>query len=106
MKALDGLTLVKVHLLTGRTHQIRCHAEYLGYPVLGDKLYGQKDEFFIQAMKGEIEPTFGKYGVINRQLLHASSLSFQHPKNKRMMKFNSSYQVAFAEYKILDDLII
>ena len=36
-------TLVKVNIETGRTHQIRVHMRYLGYPILGDSVYGRKD---------------------------------------------------------------
>ncbi|WP_053228138.1 pseudouridine synthase [Spirochaeta cellobiosiphila] len=40
----DGKTTVIIELLTGRTHQIRAHAQYIGYPVVGDYKYGTKDE--------------------------------------------------------------
>lgn len=64
--AFDGkLSLVQIILETGRTHQIRVHLKHRGTPVLGDPIYGN-----IQANV--------KYGV-NRQLLHAHKLSFQHP---------------------------
>ena len=56
-----GVSLVKIRLLTGRTHQIRVHFSFLRAPVLGDTLYGAKSE--------EIE----------RQALHAYSLSFTSP---------------------------
>ncbi len=105
VKVMDGLTLARIKLFTGRTHQIRCHAEYLGYPVLGDKLYGQQDAFFIAVMNGEKEASFGKFGVLNRHLLHASKLSFSHPKHKRRMNFYSSYETCFSEYKIVENLI-
>lgn len=61
-------TLMEVALLTGRTHQIRVHAQYAGYPVAGDEKYG--DEDFNAQMK--------KLGL-NRMFLHAQSVSFQWP---------------------------
>lgn len=103
-KVANGLTLAKIKLFTGRTHQIRCHSEYAGFPVLGDKLYGQSDETFIQIMKGEREPVFAPYGKVDRQLLHASYLSFQHPKTGKEMVFRSNFQDEFLAYPFLKEL--
>jgi 23S rRNA pseudouridine955/2504/2580 synthase len=61
-------TLLEVALLTGRTHQIRVHAQYAGHPVAGDEKYG--DEEFNAELKG-----LG----LNRMFLHAHSVSFQWP---------------------------
>ncbi|MBU3917671.1 RluA family pseudouridine synthase, partial [bacterium] len=90
-KAYHGLTLAKIKTYSGRTHQIRCHAEYIGYPILGDKLYGQTDDVFLDILKGLCEPVFPPFGKIDRQLLHASSLSFLHPETKQKMTFMSDY---------------
>ena len=61
-------TLVKVNIETGRTHQIRVHMRYLGYPILGDSVYGRKDNE-------------------KRQMLHAYKLEFLHPVTGRQMEF-------------------
>ncbi|MFH1414758.1 MAG: RluA family pseudouridine synthase [Elusimicrobiota bacterium] len=58
---LNNATLVEIYLLTGRTHQIRVHFSYYGYPVVGDKKYGQ----------GTIPAP--------RQMLHACQISFRDP---------------------------
>ena len=55
-------SILKLQILTGRTHQIRVHLSSLGHPILGDTLYG-----------GECE-------LIGRQALHSYSISFKHPK--------------------------
>ena len=57
----NGHSLVSLILETGRTHQIRIHMKYLGYPLIGDYLYNPDMEF------------------IRRQALHAWKLSFRHP---------------------------
>ena len=58
----SGYTLMELILETGRTHQIRVHLSHLGYPIVGDTLYGTADD-----------------DLIKRQALHAESLSFLHP---------------------------
>ena len=66
-------TLVHFTLQTGRTHQIRVHAKYLGHPVVGDKLYGYKKQRF--ALEG--------------QLLHAFRLTLTHPRTGERMTFEA-----------------
>lgn len=66
-----GYALVKVHLLTGRTHQIRVHMAHLGCPLVGDMLYGAKDTH------------------LNRQFLHAAELRFDHPRTGKRLLFES-----------------
>ena len=63
----ENASLVKCNLLTGRTHQIRVHFEYLGHPLLGDDLYG-----------GECEH-------ISRQALHCRDIYFTHPITQENM---------------------
>lgn len=62
--SFNGVDLVKLTLKTGRTHQIRVHMSYIGYPLYGDDLYCEEDD--------------KKY--INRQALHAYKLKFPHPR--------------------------
>ncbi|MFS0920102.1 RluA family pseudouridine synthase [Brevibacillus sp. 179-C 1.1 NHS] len=57
----EGMTLARVWLETGRTHQIRVHFAHIGHPLSGDTMYG------------------GARGLLRRQALHASKLSFLHP---------------------------
>lgn len=65
-----GVSLVEVHLLTGRKHQIRVHFAEQGHPLLGDRKYGNDDG-------------------AKRLALHARSLSFIHPFNGRPMSFDT-----------------
>ena len=64
---------VRFTLHTGRTHQIRVHAKYLGCPVTGDRLYGAK------------KPEFG----LNGQLLHSYTLSLRHPVSGEQLTFTA-----------------
>lgn len=74
---LPGASLVRAVPLTGRTHQIRAHAALLGHPVWGDKLYGRSDAAFLAWVQA------GERNSAQRQLLHASELTFTHPVTGR-----------------------
>ena len=66
-------TLVRCHLLTGRTHQIRVHMEYIGHPLVGDPKYSPMKTCF----------------AINGQALHSEKLVFTHPRTKERMEFTA-----------------
>ena len=66
-------TLVRFSLKTGRTHQIRVHAKHIGHPVVGDPLYGYKNQKF----------------HLNGQLLHAFRLTITHPTTGEVMTFEA-----------------
>lgn len=106
IRSEQDLTLAEVRTFTGRTHQIRCHAEHIGHPILADKLYGQSDDFFIQLLNGEVEPVFQPFGRIPRQLLHASSLSFRHPETDEWLTFKSDYRPEFNRYQLPAGLLV
>lgn len=72
LKRFEGFTLIELQLETGRTHQIRVHMQYIGYPVAGDPLYGPK-----KTLKG------------NGQFLHAKLLGFEHPTTGDSMVFEA-----------------
>ena len=67
-----GGSLAEVYPLTGRTHQIRVHFKHLGYPIIGDSLYGLKKTWG----RGELERIFMDYPGF---ALHAKTLRFTHP---------------------------
>ena len=80
-------TLVKVNIETGRTHQIRVHMRHLGYPILGDSVYGRKDNE-------------------KRQMLHAYKLEFLHPVTGRQMEFTGEIPEDFQKALKKSDLKI
>ncbi|CAG7613768.1 Ribosomal large subunit pseudouridine synthase D [Paenibacillus solanacearum] len=79
-------TMVRLWLETGRTHQIRVHMKHLGYPLIGDKLYG-----LYRTVAGEtvsdanLEADYG----LSRHALHASVLGLTHPVSKAWMEFTA-----------------
>jgi len=74
------LTLMEVELQTGRTHQIRVQAAHMGHPVLGDPLYGSRSR-----EKSLTRPVREAASRINRQMLHAWRLAFEHPMSGRSL---------------------
>ena len=82
----NGYSLVSLLLETGRTHQIRIHMKYLGFPLAGDTLYGQEEKVISSAGQA---PGSGKTNTISRQALHAHRLTFRHPITGREMSFSS-----------------
>ena len=85
VKSLRGYSLVEVLLKTGRTHQIRVHLSYLGFPIVGDNTYGGRRKY----VKGTSENLRSKINQFKRQALHASSLTFIHPSTKEVLTFDS-----------------
>lgn len=64
-------SLLEINLKTGRSHQIRVHMSYLGWPLVGDKVYG------------------GKVDEIKRPFLHAVFIKFKHPLSGKVLSFKS-----------------
>jgi 23S rRNA pseudouridine1911/1915/1917 synthase len=73
-------SLLQCRLHSGRTHQIRVHLQHLGYPILGDTVYGGR-----------------RAGQFSRQMLHAWKIGFDHPRGKRRMDFKAPLPEDFAK---------
>ena len=73
-----GVALLDVHILTGRTHQIRVHMRHIGHPVCGDPIYGSQ-----------------KGAKVPRLMLHAYSLTFTHPASGERMTFTADLPAEF-----------
>jgi 23S rRNA pseudouridine1911/1915/1917 synthase len=73
LERLDDYTFLEATLETGRTHQIRVHAAFIGHPIVGDPLYGRRHRNL----------------DLKRQFLHAAKLGFVHPVTEKELEFNS-----------------
>ena len=73
----SNLSVVRVLPITGRKHQIRAHAKWLGYPVYGDKLYGPDDRCYLEFIEKGWTPALAEKLIFPRQALHAVSLEFE-----------------------------
>ena len=74
-------SLVKCHLLTGRTHQIRVHMDFIKHPIINDPLYGSNNKIDFDC----------------KQLLHACKLELTHPTTKKIMVFEAKLPKHFIE---------
>ena len=80
LERFDDMTLIECRLETGRTHQIRVHMQYIGYPVYGDPKYGRRSD----------DTSHGQY-------LHAKILGFKHPTTGEQMLFEAKLPDYFEE---------
>ena len=72
-------TLVRLKLFTGRHHQIRVHLSAIGHPIVGDKVYGLDERFFLMYFEGKLDDEAMERLLLPRQALHAQSLAVFHP---------------------------
>lgn len=96
LKAKCGYTLAKIVPTTGRKHQIRAHAQWLGYSLVGDKIYGPDDSLYLEFIeKGWTERLEGELHHY-RQALHVAQLIIQDPDYE--LKFEAPFPQDLAEF--------
>ncbi|MBF0288986.1 MAG: RluA family pseudouridine synthase [SAR324 cluster bacterium] len=93
LERLGDYAKVEVAPLTGRTHQIRIHVTYLGCPIVGDKLYGLKDDGFVKWLEQGEAYLRSQNFPTHRQLLHASKLCFVHPVSQKEIVIQADDEV-------------
>ncbi|MBS1516247.1 MAG: RluA family pseudouridine synthase [Bacteroidetes bacterium] len=90
LEEYDFLSLVKLNLKTGRTHQIRVHMAFKGHPVFGDEMYGGREPVKNIQMTGSLKSRIKNLlELMPRQALHARVLGFFHPVKKEQMRFEA-----------------
>jgi 23S rRNA pseudouridine1911/1915/1917 synthase len=80
LEQLRGATLAEARLHTGRTHQIRVHFKFVGYPLVGDATYGHRQNVRLEELMSYRAP---------RQMLHAFQLAFVHPRTGKRLSFEA-----------------
>lgn len=89
-KPAATVSLLRLVLETGRTHQIRVHLAHIGHPVLGDPVYGTGFKTRESALAEAARPLVER---LKRQALHAEELGFEHPKSGKPKLFKSPLPV-------------
>ena len=97
LEEFEYLSLVRLKLRTGRTHQIRVHLHHIGHPVFGDPTYGGRRIAWGGTEKKKKEEVQKLLKLITRQALHAKTLGFLHPATREKMKFDSELPEDMAE---------
>ena len=90
----QNFTRVQAQLETGRTHQIRVHFSYLGFPLVGDPVYMSR----VKVPAGASETLTDALRGFKRQALHATKLGLVHPKTKEEMMFEAPWAEDFNEF--------
>ncbi|HEV2208037.1 MAG TPA: RluA family pseudouridine synthase [Verrucomicrobiae bacterium] len=88
LERLREATLAEARLHTGRTHQVRVHFKFLGYPLVGDETYGHRQNMRLTELTG--------YHAA-RQMLHAFRLGFIHPRTGRKVQFEAPEPADFVD---------
>ncbi len=89
IERFEYMTLIRLKLRTGRTHQIRVHCSHNKFPLFGDELYG--GDTIVYGGHSPMRRRFYEklLSQINRQMLHARTLGFLHPAKNEMITFES-----------------
>ena len=83
-----AVSVVRIGLQTGRTHQIRVHMAHIGHPLLGDATYGAGFAASARRLNDQAQAALKSLG---RQALHAAVLGFEHPVTGRRLRFESAW---------------
>ncbi len=92
-KRFRAHTLARVHLETGRTHQIRVHLAHVGYPIVGDPVYGGRKRL----PAGASAALIAALDKFKRQALHAERLELTHPKSGKRVEYTAPIPDDLAE---------
>ncbi len=107
----EGYTLVELELKTGRTHQIRVHLSHIGYPIVGDDMYGGKPLRVGDVAGWKVEDA--DRVLIGRQALHAAMLKVTHPITNKPLAIQAPLPkdlaeaiAALREHKMVERVVV
>ena len=95
----DGdISLIRCFPETGRLHQIRAHLQAVGFPIIGDKLYGREPDAFLEFIQNGLTDALLTRLILPRSALHAAGLVFNHPVMKKEIKIYAPLPKMFGDF--------
>lgn len=94
----SDISLVRCFPETGRLHQIRAHLSAAGYPIVGDKLYGQDKKAFLEFIKHGLTASLLSRLLLPRQALHAGRMTFVHPYTQNKLALRAPLPKMFVTF--------
>jgi len=86
---LKDFTVVRLKPRTGRAHQLRVHMAWFGHPIVGDKVYGADERWYLEFIKNGVTEEMLRCLLMARQALHAAVLSARHPTTQEQLRWES-----------------
>lgn len=94
----EPFALLSCYPETGRQHQIRIHLHAVGFPLVGDKMYGPDPGYFDRFSKHCLEPEAWVRLRLPRQALHAAHIAFPHPGTREIVRFDAPLPADLADF--------
>jgi 23S rRNA pseudouridine1911/1915/1917 synthase len=88
-KRLRRFTVVRLTPRTGRAHQLRVHLGWLGHPIVGDKIYGPDERWYLEFIEKGVTEEMLEELLLPRHALHAGRTVFVHPRTRRACEFHA-----------------
>jgi 23S rRNA pseudouridine1911/1915/1917 synthase len=97
-RRLPGFTVVRLRPRTGRAHQLRVHLQWLGHPIVGDKIYGPDENLYLQFIEHGVTEGMLRTLLLPRHALHAARVTLRHPTTQTPVTFVAEWPADLREF--------